>query len=94
MTTTSAVTPSQPEVPWSVVFDAKGGAQAPLETAIVHFSDVLVRARGFGFAGDPFVPALHPTAMDRLALTDADIRDILQKIEDSREDTKGLTDEP
>ncbi|MBP6734268.1 MAG: hypothetical protein KAX51_05260 [Chromatiaceae bacterium] len=34
MTTTSAVTPSQPEAPWSVVFDAKGGAQqAPLETA-------------------------------------------------------------
>ena len=25
---------------------------APMETAIVHFSDVLLRARGFGFAGD------------------------------------------
>ncbi len=34
MTTTSAVTPSQPEAPWSVVFDTKGGSQqAPLETA-------------------------------------------------------------
>jgi zinc transporter len=34
MTTTSALTPSQPEAPWSVVFDTKGGAQpAPLETA-------------------------------------------------------------
>lgn len=67
--------------------------QSPLETAIVHFSDALVRARGFGFAGDPFVPSVHPVALERLALGDADIREVLQRMEDSHEDTQGLMDE-
>jgi putative nucleotidyltransferase with HDIG domain len=64
---------------------------APLETAIVHFSDVLVRARGFGFAGDSFVPAVHPAAFELLALTEADIREILDKLEACRDEEGALT---
>lgn len=36
---------------------------APMETAIVHFSDILVRARGLGFAGDYFVPSFDSIAL-------------------------------
>ena len=57
---------------------------APLETAIVHVSDILVRAMGFGFAGDPFVPALNPAAFEYLALNENDIRKILREVKDSR----------
>lgn len=65
--------------------------KAPLETAIVHFSDVLVRARGFGFGGDPLVPAVHPPAFELLALSDVDIREVLDKLENSRDESGGLS---
>lgn len=64
---------------------------APLETAIVHFSDILVRARGVGFAGDPLVPAVHPAAFELLALTESDIREVLDKLEACRDEEGGLT---
>lgn len=54
-----------------------------METSIVHVSDVLLRARGFGFAGDPFVPAVHPAAFEALALTEDDLRDVLREMEES-----------
>lgn len=55
----------------------------PMQTAIVHFSDILVRAYGFGFAGDNFVPAINNTAWQMLKLTESDIKDILAEMEDS-----------
>ncbi|MBN1546884.1 MAG: HDOD domain-containing protein [Syntrophaceae bacterium] len=57
--------------------------QAPLETAIVHVSDILVRARGVGFAGDSYVPPVQPTAWSMLELSDQDIKDVLAQIEES-----------
>jgi putative nucleotidyltransferase with HDIG domain len=54
-----------------------------METAIVHFSDILVRARGIGFAGDHFVPTVNPTAFEVLELDAGDIKDILRELEDS-----------
>ncbi len=58
---------------------------APLETAIVHFSDILVRARGLGFAGDSFIPAVHPASFERLQLTEKDLEEILSELEASAE---------
>ncbi|WP_333652065.1 HDOD domain-containing protein [Dissulfurispira sp.] len=55
----------------------------PVQAAIVHLSDILVRAKGFGFAGDNFVPAIHPSAFEMLDLTETDIKDILDEMEDS-----------
>lgn len=63
--------------------------RAPMETAIVHFSDILARARGFGFAGDALVPAVHPAAFELLALTEADIREVLEKMESSLDESSG-----
>ncbi|MBU8849331.1 MAG: HDOD domain-containing protein [Desulfobacterales bacterium] len=64
---------------------------APLETAIVHLSDTLVRTMGFGFAGDPFVPALNPVAFEYLDLNENDIKEILEEVEDSRSVTEELS---
>jgi len=57
--------------------------QAPLETAIVHVSDILVRAKGVGFAGDSSVPAVHPATWDMLHLSEDDIKAILTQVEES-----------
>jgi putative nucleotidyltransferase with HDIG domain len=55
----------------------------PVQTAIVHFSDILVRAKGFGFAGDGLVPAIHPSVLEMLNLTETDIKDIFDEMEES-----------
>ena len=64
---------------------------APIETAIVHLSDILVRARGLGYAGDHFVPALNSAAFESLELTETDIKEILEEMEDSLDITDELS---
>ena len=59
--------------------------QVPVPTAVVHLADILVRARGFGFAGDPFVPAIHPQAWELLKLSEGDLEVILRELDDSLE---------
>ena len=61
-----------------------------LQTSIVHFSDILVRGRGFGFGGDRLVPRVDETAWRLLDLSDADIREILIEMEDLLEQTEDL----
>jgi len=46
---------------------------------------MLVRARGFGFAGENLVPEVNPVAWELLKLSDQDIRDILSEMEDNME---------
>jgi hypothetical protein len=60
-----------------------------MATAIVHFSDILVRVRGAGYAGDSLAPAVHPAALELLALKAADIRDALAKPESSLDESDG-----
>jgi putative nucleotidyltransferase with HDIG domain len=64
---------------------------APMETAIVHFSDIILRARGFGFAGDTCVPPLSPYAWDTLGLTEDDIKEVLKEAEDLLEEAADLS---
>jgi len=61
---------------------------APLETAIVHMADVLVKARGLGYSGDRLVPDVNAKAWETLALSEADLREILKELEDSVEQTE------
>ena len=61
---------------------------APLETAIVHMADVLVKARGLGYSGDRLVPDVNVKAWETLALSEADLREILKELEDSVEQTE------
>ncbi len=55
----------------------------PLQTAIVHFADVLTRAKGFGFSGDNYVPAVHPAAWQALNLSDEALKEIVMELEDA-----------
>ena len=63
---------------------------APVESAIVHLSDILVRARGFGFAGDHTLMAVNPKSWQMLGLSEADLRDVLWTFEESLEMTEDL----
>ncbi|MCX5810548.1 MAG: HDOD domain-containing protein [Proteobacteria bacterium] len=53
-----------------------------IETSIVNLADILVRARGFGFAGDNLVPAINPAVWENLNMTENDLKDILKEMED------------
>lgn len=63
---------------------------APAEVAIVHLADILVRARGFGFAGDRFIPSVNQAAWKSLSLSEEDLKEILQEMEGSLEASEGL----
>ena len=62
---------------------------APIETAIVHLADILLRAKGVGFAGDPFVPAVNSVAFEALKLSETDLKEILEEMENAL----GVTEE-
>jgi len=64
---------------------------APLETAIVHIADLLVRARGFGFAGEIFVPEVNTIAYELLKLSESDIKDVLKEMEENMESAEDIS---
>jgi putative nucleotidyltransferase with HDIG domain len=64
---------------------------APMNSAIVHFADILVKARGFGFAGDRFLMPINPEVWGLLSLSESDIKEILLEAEDSFQMTEDLS---
>ena len=62
--------------------------QFPVETAIVHFADILIKARGIGFSGDQIAPVVNDAAFDRLDLSEQDIFEIIKDMEGSFEATQ------
>ncbi|MEI6609702.1 MAG: HDOD domain-containing protein [Deltaproteobacteria bacterium] len=64
---------------------------APLETAIVHMADILVRARGFGFAGEIYVPEVNTIAYELLNLSETDIKDVFKEMEDNMESAEDMS---
>ena len=59
----------------------------PIETAIVHLSDVMVAAAGvFGHPGDRHVPRLDPQAWNELKLDEQQLPDIMQQVNDKIDD--------
>jgi putative nucleotidyltransferase with HDIG domain len=61
-----------------------------MHTAIVHFSDILIRGRGFGCSGDRLVPAVDEFAWELLGLTPDDIRETLVEMEELLEQAEDL----
>lgn len=51
-------------------------------TAILHFSDILIRAVGFGFGGDIWVPALDPSAWKRIKLSKSEMKELLVELDE------------
>ena len=60
----------------------------PAHAAIVHLADILTRGVGFGFAGDNYVPAINRTAWELLKLSDSDLREILNEMDQTFSDSE------
>ncbi len=54
-----------------------------VQTSVVHVSDILIRAAGFGFAGDSFVPQVNASAWQAIDLSESDIKEILAEMRES-----------
>lgn len=62
-----------------------------IKTAVVHMSDVLVKASGFGNSGDPFVPAIQPIAWQALKLDEKLLQKIVEEFEDKLVEVKNFS---
>jgi HD-like signal output (HDOD) protein len=63
----------------------------PEWTAIVHMADIIVRAKGFGHAGDDMVPPVSARAWEILGLRKTDFLPILEKLDPKLAALKDLT---
>ena len=61
------------------------------KAAVVHFADILVKASGFGFSGDDFVPSIQPVAWEKLGMTETILTEIVEELEDKLVDTKNFS---
>ena len=62
-----------------------------LSTAIIHFSDILIRGLGYGHGDDIWVPPLSKSAWQLLHLTQNDLDEILDAVEEKLWDVKGFS---
>ncbi len=51
-------------------------------TAVIHFSDILIRAVGFGDGGDPWVPALDKAAWEQIKLGKSIVKEIIEELDE------------
>ncbi len=65
--------------------------EAKAETAIAHLADIIIRGRGFGFAGDIEVPPVDIAAWDLIGLSESDLREVLKEMEDLLVEAEELT---
>ncbi len=61
------------------------------KTSVVHISDVLVKASGFGFSGDDFVPGIQPLAWEKLGLNEPMLKEIVKEFEDNLVEAKNFS---
>jgi putative nucleotidyltransferase with HDIG domain len=62
-----------------------------LKASVVHLADVLIKASGFGFSGDEFVPRIDPVAWEILEMDDSILAEIVEELEDKLVDTKNFS---
>jgi len=71
--------------------DVAAATSQQTKAAVVHFADILVKASGFGFSGDDFVPCIQPIAWEKLGMTEAILTEIVEELEDKLVDTKNFS---
>ena len=59
--------------------------------AIIHFSDILVRAVGFGFGGDRWVPPLNHSAWSLIKFSRSEMKELLAELEEKLVDLQNFT---
>ncbi len=60
-------------------------------SAIIHFSDILIRALGFGFGGDKWVPPLDHNAWNRIKFGKKDMTHILEEVDEKLAELQDFT---
>ncbi len=53
-----------------------------VKTAVVHVADVFIKASGFGDSGDSFVPQIQQTAWDVLKLTEQQLTELVEEVDE------------
>ena len=69
----------------------KDARQEKIATAIIHFSDILIRGLGYGHGDDIWVPPLSKSAWDLLGLSAEDLEEVLDEVEEKLWDVKGFS---
>jgi putative nucleotidyltransferase with HDIG domain len=62
-----------------------------VKTSVVHIADVLVKANGFGFSGDDFVPRIQAVAWKKLKLNEGLIEEIITELDEKLMDAKNFS---
>jgi putative nucleotidyltransferase with HDIG domain len=83
--------PEKLVVPITFHHAVNDAANHQVKTAVVHFADVLIKASGFGFSGDQFVPAIQPIAWNKLAMTESLLAEIVEELEEKLVDSKNFS---
>jgi putative nucleotidyltransferase with HDIG domain len=71
--------------------DVASSGEHQVKTAVVHLADVLVKAGGFGFSGDDYVPQIQKVAWDRLGMTDQLLEEIVADLDDRLIETRNFS---
>jgi HD-like signal output (HDOD) protein len=71
--------------------DPRLASDEQLASAIVHFSDIMIRGLGYGHGHDIWVPALSKRAWRMLDLSPEDMDQILPEIEEKLWEVKGFS---
>jgi putative nucleotidyltransferase with HDIG domain len=64
--------------------------EAKLQTAIVHLADILIRAKGFGYGGDRWVPEIDRDAWKSLGLSRGELEEAVFTIGEEIFNVEGL----
>lgn len=83
--------PEKLSVPISFHHNVKAAPVHQVKAAVVHFADILIKASGFGFSGDPFVPAPQREAWELLGMTEDLLVEIVAELEEKLLDTKNFS---
>jgi putative nucleotidyltransferase with HDIG domain len=62
-----------------------------IKTSVVHIADVLIKASGFGFSGDGYVPCIQKVAWDTLKLNEQVLAELVEEIEDKLVEVKNFS---
>lgn len=77
--------------PISCHHDIKRSGVHQTKSAVVHLADILVKASGFGFSGDEFVPAVQPAAWSKLRLDETLLDELVEETEDKLIEAKNFS---
>jgi HD-like signal output (HDOD) protein len=71
--------------------DVAAAASQRIKAAVVHLANILIKASGFGFSGDDFVPLIQPVAWEKLGMNESLLTTIVEELEDKLIDTKNFS---